>query len=47
MPEPEPYLWWPNQHELLTAYDRARETFERNLGPRKLEVLETASVADA
>jgi hypothetical protein len=31
----------PRYHELLAAYDRARETWERDPGPHTLAVLET------
>src|SRR3954470_3718423 len=37
--EQEP--WRPSYQELLTAYDRARETYERGPSPRTLAALET------
>src|SRR4051794_39846737 len=41
MPTPEQELRPPRYQELLTAYDRARQTYERDPSPRSEAVLET------
>jgi hypothetical protein len=41
MPTPEDEPRRPRYQELLAAYNRARETYERDPGPRSLTVLET------
>lgn len=41
MPTPEQEPRPPRYQELLTAYDRARQTYERDPSPRSLAVLET------
>ena len=41
MPTTEDESCRPSHQELLTAYERARETWERNPGPHTFAVLET------
>ena len=41
MPTTEHEPQRPSYQELLTAYDRARETYERDPTPRTLSILET------